>query len=85
MYILLSKAVYNTCKSSFKDAKSRVQREIRQMKNSWWASISAEMKRAYDAKDSRSVYSTIKKVFSPQPPSVVPLKSKDGSTLIKDI
>ena len=42
------------------------------------------MQNAYDAKDSRSLYGIIRKVFGPQPPSVVPLKSKDGSALIKD-
>ena len=42
------------------------------------------MQNAHDAKDSRSLYSIMREVFGHQSPSMVPLKSKDGSTLIKD-
>ena len=54
------------------------------MKNRWWSEISAESQRAYDCKDSKSLYSAIRQVFSPQPSTMVPLKSKDGSVIIKD-
>ena len=69
---------------AFKEAKSRVQCEIRLMKNRWWSEISAEIQRAYDCKDSKSLYSAIRQVFGPQPSTMVPLKSKDGSVIIKD-
>ena len=69
---------------AFKELKSRVQCEIRHIRNRWWSEISAEIQRAYDCKDSKSLYSTIRQVFGPQPSTMVPLKSKDGSVLIKD-
>ena len=69
---------------AFKEAKSRLQCGTRQMKNKWWSEISAEMQRAYDCKDSKALYSTIRQVFGPQPSSMIPLKSKDGHVLIKD-
>ena len=69
---------------AFKEVKSRLQCEIRHMKNRWWSEISTEIQRAYDCKDSKPPYSTIKQVFGPQPSTVVSLKSKDGSVLIKD-
>ena len=53
------------------------------MKNRWWSEISAEIQRAYDCKDSKSLYSAIRQVFGPQPSTMVPLKSKDGSVIIK--
>ena len=69
---------------AFKEAKSRLQCEIRHMKNRWWSEISAEMQRAYDCKDLKSLYSAIRQVFGPQSSTMVPLKSKDGSVIIKD-
>ena len=69
---------------AFKELKSRLQCEIRHIENRWWSEISAEGQGAYDCKDSKSLYSTIRQVFGPQPSTVVPLKSMDGSVLIKD-
>ena len=69
---------------AFKEAKSRLQCEIRLMKNRWSSEISAEMQRAYDCKDLKSLYSAIRQVFGPQSSTMVPLKSKDGSVIIKD-
>ena len=74
----------NVAEKAFKEAKSRLQHDIRQMKNNWWSEVSAEMQRAYDCKDSKALYSTIRQAFGPQPSTMVPLKSKDGSALIKD-
>ena len=65
------------------EVKWRLQCEIRHMKNSW-CEISAKIHGACDCKDSNSLYSTIRQIFGPQPSTVVPLKSKDGSVLIKD-
>ena len=62
----------------------RLQCETRHMKNRWWSEISADIQRAYDCKDSKSLYSAIRQVFGPQPSTMVPLKSKDGSVIIKD-
>ena len=69
---------------AFKELKLRLQWKIRHMKNKWWNKISAEIQRAFDYKDSKSLYSIIRQVFGPQPSTMVPLKSKDGSILIKD-
>ena len=69
---------------AFKEAKSRLQCEIRHMKNRCWSEILAEIQRAYDCKDSKSLCSAIRQVFGPQPSIMVPLKSEDGSVVIKD-
>ena len=54
------------------------------MKNKWWSEVSAEMQRAYDCNDSKALYRTITQAFGPQSSTMAPLKSKDGSSLIKD-
>ena len=52
------------------------------MKTKWWSEVSAEMQRAYECRDSKALYNTIRLVFGSQPSKLV--KSKDGSVLIKD-
>ena len=74
-----------SAKEDFKKVKGKLQRELRQIKNSWWSDLSAEIQSDFDRKDSKAFFTKIKKAYGPQPPSVVPLKSKDGSVLIKDV
>ena len=69
---------------AFKEAKSRRQCKVRHMKNRRWGETSAEIQRAYDCKDSKSLYSAIRQVYGQQPSTMVPLKSEDGSVIIKD-
>ena len=57
-----------------------VQLKPRQIKNQWWLDLSAEVQSAYDRKDSKKLYSLLHQAFRPKSSSVVPLKSKDGST-----
>ena len=54
------------------------------MKNEWWSSLSFDVQNAYDRKDTKTFYKLISQAFGPQSSSVVPLKSKDGSVIIKD-
>ena len=44
---------------AFREVKWRLQYKIRQLKNNRWSKISAESRRAYDCKDSKSLYSTV--------------------------
>ena len=39
---------------------------------------------AHDRKDSKTMYSLLRKAFGPHSSSVVPLRSKDGTSLLKD-
>ena len=74
----------SAAEESYKVSRAVLQRELRRMKNTWWLEISAEVQNAYNRKDTKRLYSLLRKVFGPQPSSVVPLKSKDGSTLINN-
>jgi hypothetical protein len=69
---------------SFKENKASLQRKLRKMKNEWWSSLSFDVQNAYDRKDTKTFYKLISQAFGPQSSSVVPLKSKDGSVIIKD-
>jgi hypothetical protein len=80
-FALNSKSLYQ----SFKSAKSSLQCSIRTSnENPVVTDISKETQKAYDSKDSKALYHLIRQLFGPQSSSVVPLKSKDGSTIHKD-
>ena len=68
----------------FKEHKAILQRKLRELKTRWWSSISAEVQNASAQQDSRQLYGLLRQVFGPPSSSVVPVKSKDGSTIIKD-
>ena len=68
----------------YKEHKATLQRELRRMKNEWWSNISREVQSAYDRKDTKNLYTLMRQVFGPKSSPVVPLLSKDKSTLIKD-
>ena len=68
----------------YKEHKATLQRELRKMKNEWWSNMSREVQSAYDRKDIKDLYTLLRQVFGPKSSPVVPLLSKDKSTLIKD-
>ena len=54
------------------------------MKTRWWSNISLEVQSAFGQQDSKRFYGLLRQVFGPPSSSVVPVKSKDCSTIIKD-
>jgi hypothetical protein len=69
---------------SLKEHKAILQRELRVMKTRWWSNISSEVQSAFGQRDSTRFYGLLRQVFGPPSSCVVPVKSKDGSTIIKD-
>ena len=69
---------------AYKKIKATLQRELRQMKNKWWTNLASEIQLASDRKDAKTMYALLHQVFGPTSSSVVPLKAKDNTTLIKD-
>ena len=54
------------------------QRELRLMKDSWWAGVASELEAAADKHDMRSFYHNLKKVFGgPKEAGSTPVLSKD--------
>ena len=79
-----SSSEYKTLLESSKSLKALVQRTLRQMKDQWWLNKSFEIQEASNKKDSKAMYNLFREVYGPQPSKVSPLRSKDGSTLIRD-
>lgn len=70
---------------SHKEVKSSLQYKLHQMKNQLWLDISKENQKVYNCNYSKALDNLIWLVFSPQSSSAVALKSKDGSSIFKDI
>ena len=67
-----------------KSLKSKVQKRLRQMENTWWENKIDVVEQAARTGDHKTLHSYLKDVYGPRSATVSPLKSADGSTLIKD-
>ena len=74
----------SSAEKTYKEHKAVLQRELRRMKNDWWANMSAQVQAASDRKDAKTMYGLLNQVSGPTSSSVAPLTSKDNNTLIKD-
>ena len=54
------------------------------MENSWWTQKAAEIQFLADTNDTQRFYEALKTIYGPIQHAVHPLKSKDGSKVIKD-
>ena len=72
-----------TKKRRHRTAKAKIQEATREMKNKWWIDRSNELQSFFDRNDMRSFFSRMKAVFGPRSQGVVPLRSKDGTRLLK--
>jgi len=68
----------------WKELRSKAQRELRHMENSWWTQKAAEIQMLADTNDTQRFYEALKTIFGPTQHAVHPVKSKDGSKVIKD-
>jgi hypothetical protein len=75
---------YRSLLDTYKSLKSQAQRELRALKDHWWHNKSLEVQEAANRKDSKAMYSLMKEIYGPKPSNITPLKSKDGTTLIRD-
>ena len=67
-----------------KRIKSKIQKRLRQIENSWWEARTTEIQDAANRGDSHELYSLLRKVYGPCSSSVSPIRSADGSILHKD-
>ena len=58
------------------------QRELRTMKEAWWANIASELQAAADTRDMRSFYHNLKQVIGPKQGGTTPIHSRDGTSLL---
>jgi exonuclease III len=68
----------------FKHLRSKAQKEIREMKDKWWDQKADEVQRFADSHNSKQFFNSLKAVYGPSRSGSTPLRSADGSTLIKE-
>ena len=68
----------------FKEIRGHVQRELRRIENEWWTKLAVEIQAHADANDMHNFYNSIKKAYGPINRGTTPVKTADGSRLIKD-
>ncbi|TWW53305.1 RNA-directed DNA polymerase from mobile element jockey [Takifugu flavidus] len=54
------------------------------MQDSWWDRKAEEVQNHAESNNAKEFYSSLKAVYGPAKPSITPLLSADGSTLLKD-
>ena len=69
----------------FTDLRAHAQRELRRIENQWWVNLAEEIQRYADDNDTHNFYNSIKEVYGPTTHSTTPVRSADGTTLIKDV
>lgn len=70
--------------SAYRQLKSAIQRQVREIKNSWWERKAEEIQGFADRHESRNFFSAVRAIYGPTRPSTFPVLSKDGSEIIKD-
>ena len=71
-------------KPRFNSIKTKIQRELRKMQNTWWSKRADEIQLATDTKSTGVFYSLLREVYGPSSFSITPLRSKDNKHLIRD-
>ena len=71
-------------KQIYLQAKAEVQRRTRTLKNEWWKTKAVEMENLAASNNTRAFFSATKIVYGPSTKGLNPLRSKDGSQLLKD-
>ena len=70
--------------NELKQIKSKVQKRLRQLENSWWETKVEEIQEASNTGDAHKLYSLIREAYGPRSSTVSPVRSSDGQNLIKD-
>ena len=71
-------------KQQYHEMRSKVQHQVREMKNNWWEQKALEMQVLSDSNNSRAFFAATKKIYGPTSLGARPVAGKDG-TLHKDM
>ena len=71
-------------RAKWKRLQSQLQRDTRRLKNDWWVAQAGEIQRCSDEGHTQAFYEAIKRVNGPPTNAVNPLKSTNGTRLLKD-
>jgi len=64
--------------------RNKVQTDLCQMENKWWTQKAEEIQRFADTNDTQKFYEALKTMYGPTRHAVHPVKSKDGTKVMKD-
>ena len=73
-----------SARRNFNELRTEAQAILRQMENNWWRNKAIETQAYCDNNDFHNLFDSIKSVYDPVRNTYVPLRSADGTTLIKD-
>lgn len=73
-----------TLKATYIAAKSATQRALRIMEDTWWVQKAQEIQNLADCNNTQGFYDAIKALYGPRKQAIAPVRSADGSTLLKD-
>ena len=79
--IWLTDKTCSTKQNRFKQARAKLQKSLREMKDSWWRKKSEEIQRYADTKNAKKFYSSIKKVYGPTQSGNAPIRNLEGDLL----
>ena len=65
----------------FKHLRSKVQTELRQMKDKWWEAKAAELQQYADEHNSKKFFAGLKTVYGPSSNAMAPVRAADGTLL----
>ena len=72
-------------KSALAEVQTKVQREVRALKNDWWQRRAEKMQSMADNHNYRGLFAGLKAIYGPKSNAVSPVKSVDGSKLLTDL
>ena len=73
-----------TLRQRFAKIRSQAQRQLRILEDTWWQQLSVEIQGYADKNNIQQFYESTKRIYGPRKRSVVPVRSSDGNTLIRD-
>ena len=68
----------------FSKIRAEVQSKLRQLEDLWWRNLASEIQGYADTNDMQKFYDATKKIYGPTKRCNTPVRSADGSTLIKN-
>ena len=81
---LLAKPDDQAASAAYKTACSTLQVKLRTMQNDWWTGLAERTERYSDMRDMHTFYEALKAIYGPSHQIQAPLRSSNGSTLLKD-
>ena len=71
-------------KLRYTQAKSKLQKKLREIQNAWWDKKADELQQLADENSSKGFFAAIKQVYGPQKTAVAPIRDAEGSQMLTE-